>query len=92
MSSRHLGCRVCRIRVRSSAYGYDLLEGGCPICGAKLTPVSSAAGVIGFRLFDFDVLSEQELSGPPPTLGQIVNLVGGREAAPARDDEWPAAH
>jgi hypothetical protein len=86
MSSSHLSCPGCHIRVRSTAYGYDLLEGACPICEAPLTPVSSAAGVIGFRLFDLDALSEQQPSGPPPTPGQAVSLIGGREAALARDD------
>ncbi len=62
------------------------MEGCCPICEAPLTPVSSASGVIGFRLFDLDALSEQQPSGPPATPGQAVNLVGRREAAFARDD------
>ena len=89
MSSRHLSCPGCRIRVRSGAYGYDLLEGSCPICEAPLTPVSTAAGVMGFRLFDLDVLSDhsdQQPSGPAPTPAHLVNLVAGREAAVARDD------
>ena len=85
MSVRHLSCPGCRIRVRASAPEIDVLEGGCPICGADLIPVSSASGVMGFRLFDLDVLSEQESSGPPPTSGQPVDLVVRRETASARD-------
>jgi len=85
MSSRHLSCPGCRIRVRASAPDIDLLEGGCPICGAKLRAVSSASGVMGFRSFDLDALSEQESSGPPPTPGRPVDLAVRREAALAQD-------
>jgi C4-type Zn-finger protein len=77
----HLSCPGCRIRVRASAPEIDLLEGRCPICGATLRAVSSASGVMGFRSFDLDALSEQEPSGPPPTLAQPVDLVARREAA-----------
>jgi hypothetical protein len=86
MSFRHLSCPACRIRVRASAPEIGLLEGSCPICGAALRPVSSSSGVLGFRSFDLDALSEQESSGPPPTRGQPVDLVARREAAMARDD------
>jgi hypothetical protein len=97
MSSRHLSCPGCRIRVRASAPEIELLEGSCPICGATLTPVSSASGVMGFRSFDLDAFSEQESgghppTGPPPTPGQPVDLVVRRKAALARDgfdaDRW----
>jgi hypothetical protein len=82
---RHLSCPGCRIRVRASAPEIDLLEGSCPICGATLTPVLSASGVMGFRSFDLDVLSEQQSSGPPPTAGQPIDLEVRSEAALARD-------
>ena len=92
MSLRHLSCPRCRIRVRASAPEIDLLEGGCPICGATLRQVSSASGVIGLRSFDLDSLSGKESSGPPPTPGQPVDLVARREAVLARDgfdaDRW----
>jgi hypothetical protein len=92
MSSGHLSCPGCRIRVRASAPEIDLLEGACPICGKKLRAVSSASGVLGFRSFDLDALSEQESSGPPLTLGQPVDLAVRREAALAQDgfdaDRW----
>jgi hypothetical protein len=92
MSSRHLGCPGCRIRVRASAPEVDLLEGSCPICGATLRPVLSASGLMGFRLFDLDAFSEQESSGTPPTSRQPVDLEVRSEAAWARDgfaaDRW----
>ncbi len=92
MSSRHLSCQGCRIRVRASGPEIELSEGSCPICGATLRQVSSASGVIGLRSFDLDSLSGKESSGPPPTPGQPVDLVARREAALARDgfdaDRW----
>jgi hypothetical protein len=86
MSFRHLSCPRCRIRVRASAPEIGLLEGSCPICGAALRPVSSSSGVLGFRSFDLDALSEQQPRRPPPTPGQPADLVTRREAASARDD------
>jgi hypothetical protein len=86
MSSRHLGCPGCRIRVRASAPEIGLLEGSCPICGAALRPASSSSGVLGFRSFDLDALSEQGSNDPPSAPGQPVDLVARREAALARDD------
>jgi hypothetical protein len=86
MSFRHLSCPVCRIRVRASAPEIGLLEGSCPICGAALIPVSSSSGVLGFRSFDLDALSESESSDPLPAPGQTLDLVARREAALARDD------
>jgi hypothetical protein len=85
MSFRHLSCPACRIRVRASAPEIGLLEGGCPICGAALTRVSSSSGVLGFRAFDLDALSEQESSDSPPVPGKTVDLVARREIALARD-------
>jgi hypothetical protein len=85
MSARHLSCPGCRIRVRASAPEIGLLEGRCPICGAPLRAVSSTSGVMGFRSFDLDALSELEPSDPPPTPGQPVDLVARREAALAHD-------
>jgi hypothetical protein len=86
MSFRYLSCPVCRIRVRASAPEIGLLEGCCPICGAALRPVSSSAGVLGFRSFDLDALSEQDSTDSLPVPGQTVDLVARREIAPARDD------
>ncbi len=89
MSSRNLSCPGCRIRVRAGAPNVHLLEGNCPICGATLRPVSSAASVMGFRSFDLDALSEQDLSDPPSTPAEPVDLVARRarrEAASARGD------
>ena len=92
MSSRHLSCEGCRIRVRASAPEIGLLEGSCPICGAKLRAVPFPSGVMGFRSFDLDALSEQGSSDRPPTPAQPVDLVARREAALARDgfdtDRW----
>jgi hypothetical protein len=85
MSARHLSCQACRIRVRASAPEIELLEGACPLCGAKLTAVPFPSGVMGFRSFDLDVLSEQGSSDRALTPAQPVDLVARREAALARD-------
>ena len=58
MSSRHLSCERCRIRVRADSTEIDLLEGRCPICETTLTAASCASSVLGFRSFDLDPLSE----------------------------------
>jgi hypothetical protein len=84
MTPRHLSCQHCRIRVRAGAPEVELLEGKCPICGAKLTAVASSAGVIGFRSFDLDVLTAQESSDRLTT--QPVDLVARRHGASGRDD------
>jgi hypothetical protein len=73
MPPRHLSCRCCRIRVLANAPEIDLLEGCCPICGATLIPVSSAQGVIGFRRFDLDALSDGGLSGAPHAVRRPVD-------------------
>src|SRR5690242_16312227 len=92
MASRHLSCQDCRIRLPATAPEIALLDGRCPMCGANLTPVPLAAGVVGFRSFDLDVLSGQaagdRLAAPvPPT-----DLAARREALPSRDctevDRW----
>lgn len=86
MSHRHLSCPACRIRVRANAPEIALLGDRCPICGATLTPASPASGVMGFRSFDLDALSEQ-LSGDRPTSpANPADLASRREAAAARDD------
>ena len=88
MPARHLSCRGCRIRVLANAPEIDLLEGSCPICGATLRPVSSAQGVMGFRWFDLDALSDGGLSGPPHAVGRPVD---GRGSFPSEAvAEWPA--
>jgi hypothetical protein len=87
MPPRHLSCRGCRIRVLANAPEIDLLEGNCPICGATLRPVSSAQGVLGFRWFDLDALSDGRLSEAPRTVGRPVDAGGSlRSEAVA---EWP---
>ena len=86
MSPRHHSCPGCRIRVLANAPEIDLLEGSCPICGATLRPVSSARGVMGFRLFDLDALSDGGLSGAPHAVGRPVDFLARRGAAVARDD------
>ena len=86
MSPRHLICRGCRIRVRGNVPEIDLLEGMCPICGARLRLPSSISGVMGFRLFDLGPLSDGGLSGAPPAVGRPVDFVGHHGAAVARDD------
>lgn len=85
MSSRHLSCQGCRIRVRASAPEIELLEGSCPICGAELRAVPFPSGVLGFRSLDLDALSEQGSSDRPPRPAQPVDLAARREAALARD-------
>jgi hypothetical protein len=85
MSSRHLSCEGCRIRVRANAPEIGLLEGRCPICGATLRAVPFPSGVMGFRSFDLDALSGQESSDRSPTPAQRVDLVARRETALARD-------
>lgn len=87
MSRRHLSCPTCRIRVGANDPVIALLEGRCPICGAALRPVSSAADVMGFRPFDLDELSEQasyDQLRPPP--GNPVDLVSRRKASSAQND------
>jgi len=86
MSSRHLSCEGCRIRVRAGAPEIGLLQGRCPICGARLRAVPFPSGVMGFRSFDLDALSDQRSSDRPPTPAQPVDLAARREAALARSD------
>jgi hypothetical protein len=100
MSSRHLSCQGCRIRVRASAPEIELLGGRCPICEAKLNAVPFPSGVMGFRSFDLDALSEQGSdvlpvqgsSERPPAPAQPIDFVARRQAALARDgfdaDRW----
>jgi len=82
MSSRNLSCPGCRIRVLANASNIDLLEGRCPVCGARLRTVESSASVMGFRLFDMSALSQEDASAPPPTPGwDPVDLAVSRAAA-----------
>jgi len=90
MASQHLSCEDCRIRVRESAPEIELLDGKCPVCGAKLKAVASPSDVIGFRSFDLDMLAAE---GPNDRLpAQPVDLVARRAAASGRDgfdaDRW----
>jgi hypothetical protein len=90
MSTRHLCCADCRIRMLASAPEIDVLEGRCPICEATLSAITSAAGVIGFQSFDLCVLSDQASGDLPP--GRPGDLAARRDAASARDgldiDRW----
>lgn len=92
MSARHLSCTGCRIRVRANAPEIGLLEGNCPICGVTLVAVPFPSGVVGFRSFDLDALSEQASNDRPSAPAQPVDLAARREAASARDgfdaDRW----
>jgi hypothetical protein len=84
MSARHLSCPPCHIRVRADAPEIALLEGRCPVCGAVLKQVSSAADVVGFRSFDLDALCEQEAdeqANPPVSPADFVS----RRAVSTRD-------
>jgi len=84
MAPRYLSCPGCRIRVNRNAPEIDLLEGMCPICGARLQSASTS-GVIGFRLFDLGPLSDGGLSGAPPAVGWPVDFMAHRGAAVAGD-------
>jgi hypothetical protein len=86
MSSRHLSCPDCRIRVLASDPEIDLLEGSCPICGATLRGVSSASEVVGFRSFDLDELSDGGSSAAPHHVGPPGDFVTRRLAAVERAD------
>jgi len=88
MPPRHLSCRGCRVRILANAPGIDLLEGGCPICGATLKPVSSAQDVMGFRWFDLDALSDGALSGAKGAAGRPVD--GGASFRSEAVAQWPA--
>ena len=92
MSSRHLSCQDCRIRVRASAPEIALLEGRCPICGADLNAVPFPSGVLGFRSFDLDALSQRGTSDRLRPAAPLADLVARREAAVAPDcveaDRW----
>jgi hypothetical protein len=85
MPSCHLSCPGCHIRVRAGAPEIAILEGNCPICGATLLPALSAASVMGFRSFDLDLFAEQDVSHPPITAEEPVDLASRRERASARD-------
>jgi hypothetical protein len=82
MSRRHLGCVACRIRLHATAPEIELLEGMCPVCGARLKLASCVSDLMGCRLFDLSVLSDQESSEQANVLGRPVDLV-----ARARDDK-----
>jgi len=62
-----------------------LLEGMCPVCGARLKLASSVLDLMGFRLFDLSVLSDQESSEQANVLGRPVDLVARRELVAVRD-------
>jgi hypothetical protein len=87
MSARHLSCGACRVRVLAQSPEIDLLEGGCPICGAALRPATSAREVIGFRWFDLAALSAGGLSGAP-AIGQSLDRGATLPREPAA--QYPA--
>jgi hypothetical protein len=90
----HLNCPACRIRVRADAPEIELLEGRCPACDATLRQALSAAGVVGFRLFDLDVLTREEPDSGPSSHETAGDLVAYRNAVSARGDagRWPLDH
>ena len=69
-----------------------LLEGRCPICGADLNAVPFPSGVLGFRSFDLDALSQHGTSDRLRAPAPPADLVARREAPVARDrveaDRW----
>ncbi len=89
MSSRHLGCAACRIRLHATAPEIDLLEGMCPVCGMKMKLASSVSDLTGFRLFDLSPLSDQEPRERANMLGRPVDPVARREGAVA---DAPGVH
>jgi hypothetical protein len=92
MSSNHLSCRDCHIRVRANAPEIGVLEGRCPICGVTLR-ASPAAGVLGFRCFDLDVLADPESHDRAGSPGDPSDFVARPNAGSPRDDAvehgWP---
>ena len=88
MTPRHLSCRDCRIRILANAPGIGLLEGGCPICGVTLKPVSSAQDVMGFRWFDLDAFSDGALSGAQEAVGRPLD--GSASFRSEAVAQWPA--
>lgn len=85
MAARHLSCPACRLRVRANAPAIAVLENHCPLCGAPLSAVSSAAAVMGFRSFDLNELSEQTPSEHADRSGNPDDLVARREAASVQE-------
>ncbi len=85
MAARHLSCPACRLRVRANAPAIAVLENHCPLCGAPLSAVASAAAVMGFRSFDLDELSEQKSTEHADRSGNPDDLAGRRKAAPVHD-------
>jgi hypothetical protein len=83
MSSRHLSCSACRIRVLASAPGTALLEGRCPICGVTLTPACSALGVLGLRSFSLDAFAENPEERRADSPGACADFVLGLQTATA---------
>ncbi len=85
MAALHLSCPACRIRVRADAPAVAVLENHCPLCGAPLSAVSSAAAVLGFRSFDLDEFSEQAASEHADPSGNPDGLVARRRPASMQD-------
>lgn len=88
MSSQHVSCAVCRIRLRATAPEIELLDGLCPICGVPLQP-ATAASVLGFRSFDWGDDADQRAGepsdpAPPPTDMVTRRRVAAEAAAAAR--------
>jgi hypothetical protein len=86
MSSGHLSCASCRIRVRADAREIGLLDGRCPICGEPLGAIAPASAVLGFRSFDLDAVSEHPPTKLPSGSGEAVDLAARRATAAAGDD------
>ena len=72
----------------SSKIEIELLEGMCPVCGARLKLASSASDLIGFRLFDLSALSDQESSEQAsvvgrPSISWLASAMTGRDSSAA---------
>jgi hypothetical protein len=92
VSSRHLSCERCRIRVRADSTEIGLLEGCCPICETTLTVASCASSVVGFRSFDLDTFSERTSDDQSNAHGRAVDFISRLGRAWAQDvvdaDRW----
>jgi hypothetical protein len=86
MSSNHLSCAACRIRIRASAPEVHLLDGMCPACGAALQAATHAADVLGFRAFDWSMVIGENWSEQPHVVLPPVDLRTRREHVAALND------
>lgn len=87
----HLSCKWCRIRMRASGPGIDLLEARCPICEAALAP-AAASSVVGFRFFDMAPFAERAAPRGPVDQGSRSGPASPGASTPdgleARPSPW----